>query len=114
AGVTRATRPRALSRRTKGRRCPVRGRSGQLDHKTMTPKSDVTTLQPPSPAQSGSADFVAQWSEARNAYPLYAALATQFNFGALPYPAGELPPQRPTREVFDSVIKWLDGIDPCV
>jgi HPt (histidine-containing phosphotransfer) domain-containing protein len=77
----------------------------------MTPKSDVTTLQPPSPAQSGSADFVAQWSEARNAYPLYAALATQFNFGALPYPAGELPPQRPTREVFDSVIKWLDGID---
>jgi HPt (histidine-containing phosphotransfer) domain-containing protein len=77
----------------------------------MTPKSDVTTLQPPSAAQSGSADFVAQWSEARNAYPLYAALATQFNFGAPPYPAGELPPQRPTREVFDSVIKWLDGID---
>ena len=77
----------------------------------MTPKSDVTTLQPPSPAQSGSADFVAQWSEARNAYPLYAALATQFSFGALPYPAGELPPQRPTREVFDNVIKWLDGID---
>jgi len=77
----------------------------------MTPKSDVTTLQPPSPAQSGSADFVAQWSEARNAYPLYAALATQFNFGALPYPAGELPPQRPTRDVFDSVLKWLDGID---
>jgi len=77
----------------------------------MTPKSDVTTLQPPSPAQSGSADFVAQWSEGRNAYPLYAALATEFNFGALPYPAGELPPQRPTREVFDSVLRWLDGID---
>ena len=75
----------------------------------MTPKSDVTTLQPP--AQSGSADFVAQWSEARNAYPLYAALAAQFNFGALPYPDGELPPQRPTREVFDTVLKWLDGID---
>jgi HPt (histidine-containing phosphotransfer) domain-containing protein len=77
----------------------------------MTPKSDVTILQPLSAAQSGSADFVVQWSEARNAYPLYAALATQFNFGALPYPAGELPPQRPTREVFDSVLKWLDGID---
>jgi len=77
----------------------------------MTPKSDVTALQPPSSAQSGSADFVAQWSEARNAYPLYAALATQFNFDALPYPAGELPPQRPTREVFDSVLTWLDGID---
>jgi HPt (histidine-containing phosphotransfer) domain-containing protein len=77
----------------------------------MTPKSDVTTLQPPTAAQAGSADFVAQWSEARNAYPLYAALATQFTFGPLPYPAGELPPQRPAREVFDSVLKWLDGID---
>ncbi len=77
----------------------------------MTPKSDVTTLKPPAAAQAGSADFVAQWSEARNAYPLYAALATQFSFGALPYPAGELPPQRPTREVFDSILKWLDGID---
>jgi hypothetical protein len=77
----------------------------------MTPKSDVTTLQPPTAAQAGSADFVAQWSEARNAYPLYAALATQFNFGPQPHPAGELPPQRPTREVFDTVLKWLDGID---
>jgi hypothetical protein len=77
----------------------------------MTPKSDVTTLKPSTAAQAGSADFVAQWSEARNAYPLYAALATQFNFGPLPHPAGELPPQRPTREVFDSVLKWLDGID---
>jgi HPt (histidine-containing phosphotransfer) domain-containing protein len=77
----------------------------------MTFKSDVTTLKPPAPASSGGADFVAQWSEARNAYPLYAALATQFNFGALPHPAGELPPQRPTREAFDNVLQWLDGID---
>jgi len=76
----------------------------------MTPKSDVTTLKPPA-AQTGSADFVAQWSEARNAYPLYAALATQFNFGPLPHPLGELPPQRPTREVFDNILKWVDGID---
>jgi HPt (histidine-containing phosphotransfer) domain-containing protein len=76
----------------------------------MTPKSDVTTLKPPA-AQTGSADFVAQWSEARNAYPLYAALATQFNFGPPPHPLGELPPQRPTREVFDTDLKWLDGID---
>ena len=77
----------------------------------MTPKSDVTTWKPPTAAQAGSADFVAQWSEARNAYPLYAALATQFNFGPLPHPFGELPPQRPTREGFDADLKWLDGID---
>jgi hypothetical protein len=76
----------------------------------MTSKSDVTTSKPPA-AQAAFADFVAQWSEARNAYPLYAALATQFNFGPLPHPAGELPPQRPTREVFDSDLKWFDGID---
>ena len=74
----------------------------------MTFKSDVTTLKPPAPASSAGADFVAQWSEARNAYPLYAALAAQFNFGPLPHLAGELPPQRPSREVFDNVLQWLE------
>ncbi|MGA9247431.1 MAG: hypothetical protein WBV87_04255 [Candidatus Acidiferrales bacterium] len=75
----------------------------------MTSKSNVTTLKPP--AQAGPGDFVAQWAEARNAYPLYAALATQFNFAPLPHPAGELPALRPTREVFDNDLKWLDAID---
>jgi hypothetical protein len=76
----------------------------------MTLKSNVTTLKPPAP-QSGAGDFVAQWTEARGAYPLYAALATQFNLAPLPHPAGELPPLRPTRDVFDSDLKWLDAID---
>src|SRR5579863_9320692 len=76
----------------------------------MTLKSNVTTLKPPA-AQSGAGDFVAQWTEARGAYPLYAALATQFNLAPLPHPAGELPPLRPTRDVFDSDLKWLDAID---
>ena len=56
-------------------------------------------------------DFASQWSEARLAYPLYAALATQFNFAPLPHPAGELPPLRPTRDVFDADLKWYDTID---
>jgi hypothetical protein len=77
----------------------------------MTPKSNVTTLKPLTGVQSGPGDFVAQWTEARNAYPLYAALATQFNFAPLPHPAGELPPLRPTRDVFDEDLKWLDEID---
>ena len=77
----------------------------------MTSKSNVTTVKPPTGAQSGAGDFVAQWTEARDAYPLYAALATQFNFAALPHPAGELPPLRPTRDVFDNDLKWLDEID---
>ena len=76
----------------------------------MTLKSNVTTLKPAA-AQSGAGDFVAQWTEARGAYPLYAALATQFNLAPLPHPAGELPPLRPTRDVFDSDLKWLDAID---
>jgi hypothetical protein len=76
----------------------------------MTLKSNVTTLKPPA-AQSGLGDFVAQWTEARSAYPLYAALATQFNLAQLPHPASELPPQRPTRDVFDGDLKWLDAID---
>ena len=77
----------------------------------MTLKSNVTTLKPPANAQAAPGDFVAQWSEARGAYPLYAALATQFNLAPLPHPEGELPPLRPTRDVFDSDLKWLDGID---
>ena len=56
-------------------------------------------------------DFASQWSEARLAYPLYAALATQFNFAPLPHPAGEMPPLRPTRDVFDADLKWFDTID---
>jgi HPt (histidine-containing phosphotransfer) domain-containing protein len=77
----------------------------------MTSKSNVTTLKPLTGVQSGPGDFVAQWTEARNAYPLYAALATQFNFAPLPHPAGELPPLRPTRDVFDKDLKWLDEMD---
>ena len=111
AGRQRDGGRRAISRRTQGSRGAFRRGSGQLDHKTMTSKSDVTTLKPPAPASSGGADFAAQWTEARHAYPLYAALATQFNSGPLPHPAGELPPERPSRETFDTDLQWLDGID---
>jgi hypothetical protein len=77
----------------------------------MTPKT------PPSSEVSGEraglspVDFAAQWSEARRAYPLYAALATQFNFAPLPHPAGELLPAKPTREIFDRDLAWLDKLD---
>lgn len=82
----------------------------------MTPKTTVTTMNPPPkkaavPAASGPADLAAQWAEARAVYPIYAALAAQFNLAQLPYPAGELPPVRPTRSAFDSVLKWLGSVD---
>jgi hypothetical protein len=81
----------------------------------MTPKAPTTTIAPPIPAKKVSdptpADFAAQWREARLVYPIYAALATQFDLAPLPYPPGELPPPRPTRGVFDSDLKWLAAID---
>jgi len=79
----------------------------------MTPKTSVTTLNLTGSAKStlGPADFAAQWSEARLAYPLYAALANQFGFDAPPHPSGELPPARPTRQVFDKDLAWLAIID---
>jgi hypothetical protein len=75
----------------------------------MSLKSDMTTLR--IPAGSGPAEFTTQWTEARQAYPLYAALATQFNLAPLPHPLGELPPVRPPRETFDNDLQWLDAVD---
>jgi hypothetical protein len=75
----------------------------------MSLKSDMTTLK--IPASSGPAEFTTQWTEARHAYPLYAALATQFNLAPLPHAHGELPPVRPPRETFDTDLKWLDEVD---
>jgi hypothetical protein len=77
-----------------------------------TPSSNMFESQTTtSVSEPGPADITARWTEARLAYPLYAALTTQFNFAELPYPAGELPPARPTRDVFDRVQQWVDSID---
>lgn len=56
-------------------------------------------------------DPAALWTEATLSYPVYAALAAQFNLAPLHYPAGELPPSQPTRDVFDRDLQWLDAID---
>jgi len=81
----------------------------------MTPKTTVTTMNVPGKAGSlatgAPADLAAQWTEARAVYPIYAALATQFDLAPLLFPAGEVPPARPTRGVFDSVLQWLGNVD---
>lgn len=80
----------------------------------MSPKTPSNTLKPPAKSANAGgapAEFAARWGEARAAYPLYAALAAQFNLASVPYPAGELPPARPTRETFDRDLAWLDAID---
>jgi len=73
----------------------------------MTTNTNVSNTE----KSATPSDFASQWSEARLAYPLYAALAAQFNFAPLPHPAGEMPPLRPTRDVFDADLKWYDTID---
>ena len=83
----------------------------------MSPKNPVTTMPPASGAKnaaSSGAEFAAQWHEARQAYQLYAALANQFGFAAPPHPTGELPPIRPTRDVFDQDLAWMDSVDETV
>src|ERR1039458_2718939 len=81
----------------------------------MTPKTPSTTMNRPASSQAtdapGPSDFAAKWAEARLVYPLYAALATQFDLAPLPYASGELPPVRPTRSVFDGDMNWLDAGD---
>ncbi len=83
----------------------------------MSPKTSGMTITPPvstiksSAGAESPAELAARWKEARRAYPLYAALAKQFNLATLPYPEGELPPVRPTRATFDSDTNWLDDLD---
>ncbi len=81
----------------------------------MTPKTTSTTMNRPvsvkKTSESAPADFAAQWREARLVYPIYAALATQFDLAPLPYAQGELPPPRPSRDVFDGDLKWLATLD---
>jgi hypothetical protein len=81
----------------------------------MTPKTTSTTMNRPSSAKKagepGPSDFSAQWREARLVYPIYAALATQFDLAPLPYAQGELPPLRPSRDVFDGDLQWLATLD---
>ncbi len=65
----------------------------------------------PSAAEPQPEHFATQWAEARLCYPLYAALAAQFELAPLPYPSGQTPPVRPTRAEFDRILQWLDSID---
>ncbi len=80
--------------------------------KSKTSGATLSATENKTDKNARSASTVAaQWAELRLVYPLYAALATQFGVAALPHPAGELPPARPTREVFDRDLAWLDTVD---
>jgi len=82
----------------------------------MSPKTpSMTTLSIPRIAKEasdpGPADFASRWQEARLVYPIYAALAAQFGLAPAPHGNDKVPPERPTREAFDALLKWLDTVD---
>ncbi len=83
----------------------------------MSPKTpSTTTLAPPTtkpapPKAAGAIDPASQWKEALLVYPFYSALAEKFEFATSPYSAGEAPPSRPTRPIFERHIEWMSAID---
>ena len=79
--------------------------------RTVTPERKTAAPNGTTAKGAGNGSSGAQWEEARNAYPIYAALATQFHLANLPHPEGELPPAKPTRETFDKLMRWLDDMD---
>ncbi|MGB8592578.1 MAG: hypothetical protein WCD40_14470, partial [Candidatus Acidiferrales bacterium] len=80
--------------------------------KTTLPSSTtVPDASNASAVRNDSSSPVVQWAEARRAYPIYAALAKQFDIVSAPYPDGELPPDRPTREILERDFQWLDNMD---
>lgn len=82
-----------------------------MSSKTTLPEENAGPASASRAVGAGPADLAARWAEARHAYPIYAALATQFGLGRLPRPEGELPPPRPTRQLFDRDLRWLDELD---
>jgi hypothetical protein len=81
----------------------------------MTSKNDSPTMTAPqtqvTPTANQSVDLAAKWAEARLSYPLYAALAAQFQLAPPLYSQDELPPTRPTRAIFDRDLQWLESVD---
>jgi hypothetical protein len=78
---------------------------------TKTPVKTPASSKTQAAATQNPDQLASQWEEARLTYPIYSALATQFDLAPLPYPDGELPPVRPTRAIFDRHLKWMEAVD---
>jgi len=59
-------------------------------------------------------DLTAAWAEARRAYPIYAALARQFEISATPYSEGEAVPEEIGPAVVERNLRWFDEMDSLV
>ena len=73
--------------------------------------SSRTTLPLDSAAPAGPADLTTAWAEARRAYPIYAALARQFEISATPYSEGEAVPEEIGPAVVERNLRWFDEMD---
>lgn len=78
---------------------------------TKAPAKAPANVQRQPPENQSPDQLAALWEEARLTYPIYSALATQFDLAPLPYRDGEMPPARPTRAIFDRHLKWLEDVD---
>src|SRR5271170_5898814 len=86
-----------------------------MDSNTTLPPNETAPEVEVSNNAAGNANVhVDKWGEARAAYPIYAALARQFGLSELSYPQGEVPPAKPTREIFERDLQWLDEIDASI
>src|SRR5271154_4102424 len=59
-------------------------------------------------------DLTTAWAEARRAYPIYAALAKQFEVSATPYAEGEAVPEEIGPAVVERNLRWFDEMDGLV
>jgi hypothetical protein len=73
--------------------------------------SSRTTLPLDSAVPAGPADLTTAWAEARRAYPIYAALARQFEISATPYSEGEAVPEEIGPAVVERNLRWFDEMD---
>ena len=73
--------------------------------------SSRTTLPLDSATPAGPADLTTAWAEARRAYPIYAALARQFELSATPYSEGEAVPEEIGPAVVERNLRWFDEMD---
>ncbi len=73
--------------------------------------SSRTTLPLDSATPAGPADLTTAWAEARRAYPIYAALARQFEISATPYSEGEAVPEEIGPAVVQRNLRWFDEMD---
>ncbi len=78
---------------------------------TNSPTKSPVVSKSPTTSNLRPDQLAMQWEEARLTYPIYSALAAQFNLAPLPYRDGELPPARPTRAIFDRHLQWLEAVD---